>query len=95
MIEATTLYVIFVKNSKQTNKIFSWVQLIHENITQQINFMTKLSQTNISQTMVLTKSTANSTCYIASCMIISIQLSTSPGNAEPLAFKTIHMVTNI
>ena len=37
---------------KFEGKIFLWVQLIHENITQQINFKTKLSQTNISQTTV-------------------------------------------
>ena len=37
---------------KFRSKIFLWVQLTHENITQQINFMTKLSQMNISQTTV-------------------------------------------
>ena len=31
---------------------FSWAQLTHENITQQINFMTKLSRTNTSWTTV-------------------------------------------
>ena len=38
---------------KFEGKIFSWVELTHENITQRINFMTKLSRENISQTTVL------------------------------------------
>ena len=38
--------------NKIQGKIFLWVQLTHEYLTQQTNYTTKLSQINISQTMV-------------------------------------------
>ena len=65
MIEATiTLQVIVVwwkvykcrnysMQTKFESQISSWVQPTHENITQQINFMTKLSRMNISRTTVV------------------------------------------
>ena len=39
--------------TKFESQIFSWVEPTHENITQQINFTTKLSRTNISRTTVV------------------------------------------
>ena len=38
--------------TKFEGKLFLWVQVTHENITQQLDFTTKLSWTNISHAMV-------------------------------------------
>ena len=54
VIHARTVRIFSVQ-IKFEGKIFSWVQLTHENITQQINFTIKLSQEDISQTMVFRK----------------------------------------
>ena len=45
----------YLVRTKFEGKLFSWIQLTHENVTQQVkfyNYVATLSQTNISQTVV-------------------------------------------
>ena len=52
MVTSVMQLEIIQCKQKFEGKIFLWVQLSHKNITQRINFTTKLSWMNISQTTV-------------------------------------------